>query len=268
MIYVFLIAGTVLLGWLKFSFYPYKAFTVAVVPLRAKYKEVIKKYFPYYQMLPKPRKVRFEQKVQYFIDSKKFISRSNLQVSTEMKALIAASAVQLTFGLPNIFLSHFSKVLIYPEDYYSKISRVYHKGEVNPRMGAIVLSWQSFIDGYLELKDGVNLGLHEMGHALKFENLIANNEFDFLSKPGLAKVTEISQQEMSKLRNGDDHFFRAYGGKNEEEFFAVAVENFFERPKEFKNQLPELYQALVQVLNQDPSKLADDFKDRIKTKEE
>jgi MtfA peptidase len=40
---------------------------------------------------------------------------------------------------------------------------------------------------------------------------------------------------------------------NEHEFFAVAVENFFERPQEFKNAIPELYAILIKLLNQDPS---------------
>ena len=40
---------------------------------------------------------------------------------------------------------------------------------------------------------------------------------------------------------------------NEHEFFAVAVENFFERPQEFKNAIPELYSILSKLLNQDPS---------------
>jgi Mlc titration factor MtfA (ptsG expression regulator) len=36
------------------------------------------------------------------------------------------------------------------------------------------------------------------------------------------------------------------------EFFSVAVENFFERPQEFKTILPELYSILAQLLRQDP----------------
>ncbi|MEP4532261.1 MAG: zinc-dependent peptidase, partial [Cyclobacteriaceae bacterium] len=47
-------------------------------------------------------------------------------------------------------------------------------------------------------------------------------------------------------------FFRAYGGVSQAEFFAVAVENFFERPKEFKAYHSVLYQTMCKLLKQDP----------------
>ncbi|MFZ6013111.1 MAG: zinc-dependent peptidase [Bacteroidota bacterium] len=51
-----------------------------------------------------------------------------------------------------------------------------------------------------------------------------------------------------------DNFFRPYACTNVHEFFAVSVENFFERPAQFKNELPELYDILTQLLKQDPLK--------------
>ena len=39
---------------------------------------------------------------------------------------------------------------------------------------------------------------------------------------------------------------------NENEFFAVAVENFFEGPEHLNSELPELYAILRGMLNQDP----------------
>ena len=48
-------------------------------------------------------------------------------------------------------------------------------------------------------------------------------------------------------------FLRSYAGTNEAEFFAVAVEYFFERPQEFQTALPELYGTLGSLLRQDPA---------------
>ena len=36
------------------------------------------------------------------------------------------------------------------------------------------------------------------------------------------------------------------------EMFAVCVETFFEQPEDFKKNLPELYQTMVNLLRQDP----------------
>ena len=38
---------------------------------------------------------------------------------------------------------------------------------------------------------------------------------------------------------------------NLEEFFAVSVESFFERPVAFKKNMPELYACMCNLLNQD-----------------
>ncbi len=38
---------------------------------------------------------------------------------------------------------------------------------------------------------------------------------------------------------------------NYHEFWAVAVETFFENPVGFKHQLPDLYAAIARLLNQD-----------------
>jgi Mlc titration factor MtfA (ptsG expression regulator) len=43
-----------------------------------------------------------------------------------------------------------------------------------------------------------------------------------------------------------------YAATNYHEFWAVAVEIFFESPDQFRDELPELYEAMATVLNQDP----------------
>jgi hypothetical protein len=47
-------------------------------------------------------------------------------------------------------------------------------------------------------------------------------------------------------------FLRDYSKANTEEFFAVCVEAFFESPEKFKRELPEIFQLLQFLLNQDP----------------
>lgn len=186
--------------------------------------------------------------------SKKFIPREMNHVSMEMKVLISASAIQLTFGFPNVNLRWFRNILVYPDTFYSHANKARHKGEVNPRAKAIVLSWKYFVEGYLQ-KDGRNLGLHEMAHALRLENRITNQEFDFLDAEILHEWEIRAERTIQEIRNGTEYFFREYGATNNEEFFAVAVENFFERSKLFLEKHPKTYQTLCRLLKQDPALL-------------
>ena len=224
----------------------------AVVPLKPAYRRLLEQHSAYYQQLSPYNKKRFEKRVQQFIQLKRFVPRNMPVVTDEMKVLIAASAIQLTFGFPNVFLLHFQTILIYPDSYYSTISKRYHKGEVNPAFGMIVLSWKDFVEGLETPDDSLNLGLHEMAHALRLENVVRNDEQNFLKPHILEQWEQESQLERMKIRNGESHFFREYAASDEEEFFAIAVENFFERPQQFWQELPHLYRILSLLLNQDP----------------
>lgn len=172
-------------------------------------------------------------------------------VTWEMKVLISASAIQLTFGFPKVHLSFFRHILIYPDSFYSNANQQHHRGEVNPKAKAIVLSWKHFVEGYLK-EDGRNLGLHEMAHALRLENQVMNQEYDFLDKELLREWEEHAHNTMDEINSGKETFFREYGGVNNEEFFAVAVENYFERPIDFKEKHLLTYQTLCKLLRQDP----------------
>jgi MtfA peptidase len=224
---------------------------VRLTPVPLQFKSLLKQYFPYYSRLNADEMRRFERKVCYVIFSKQFIPRNFKTVTDEMKVLIAASAVQLTFGLPKVTLSHFNKILIYTDDYYSAITKRYHKGEVNPAFGVIVLSWQSFVEGYLVPGAKVNLGLHEMAHALRLENIIRNEEFHFFDDDLLNRFDAWGHKICFEMP-ADVRFFRPYACTNPQEFFAVAVENFFEHPQQFKSELPALYDILSKLLHQDP----------------
>lgn len=218
---------------------------------------ILDSYFPYYsRLLPRFQKV-FRDKLEMILSTREFIARGGLtEVTAEMKVLIGATIVQVTFGWEGVALNHFQKILIYPNTYYSTISKNYHKGEVNPRFGIIVLSWPHFLRGLADENDGVNLGIHEVAHALKLENQIQYNGESSFFNPGIwNEYMNLAMDEIEKLQNGINLFFRERGGVDSHEFFAVVLENFFERPEDFRSQKPDLYRVLVLLLRQDPIKL-------------
>lgn len=227
-----------------------------VLPVPQVYRDILQKYFTYYQHLLPADKARFERKVVNFIWGKRFIPRGVSEVTIEARVLIAAAAVQLTFGLKDMRLTHFTRILVYPNDYYSSITKRYHRGEVNPRFGVIVLSWQSFIDGYITPGDSVNVGLHEMAHALRLENIFRSEDYPpFFDDTLLKQFDDFGRDFCRQTVTNPARFFRPYACTNIEEFFAVAVENFFERSAQFKGEFPEIYSIMSRLLNQDPTQV-------------
>jgi Mlc titration factor MtfA (ptsG expression regulator) len=206
--------------------------------------------FKYYQRLSDREKLLFERRTQKFIKTKYFVPRGGLkEVTLEMKTLVAASAIQITFGFPSIYFEHFYTILIYPEHYQSTLTGKLHEGEVHTG-GYIVLSWKHLLQGYSVDNDGRNLGLHEMAHALKIVDSIQSREYDFMDTALLHRFILLAREEMQRISAGEDSFFRAYAATNDQEFFAVAVENFFERSLQFQQYHPELFEMLGDLLNQ------------------
>lgn len=216
--------------------------------------KILNKYFYYYKNLNNKHKEEFKVRLTHFIASKKFIPRGGLKsIDRKMELLIGATAIMVIFGFRNVRLRHFSKILVYPDSYYSTINKAYHQGEVNPKFGIIVISWKNFLNGIKSKHDGVNLGVHEMAHALKLENQIHNNEeSNFFNLEYWLKFQEMALIEMERINGQQASFFRTSAGKNIHEFFAVALESFFERPEAFKSYHENLYKSLIVLLRQDP----------------
>ncbi len=213
------------------------------------YAQVLEKYFAYYRQLPAAQKEEFSQRVDKFLAEKEFVSRGKLEITEEMKILVAACAIQLSFGLSPVYLSHFKMIILYPDKYYSVLNRDFHVGEVNEG-GAIVLSWRHFVEGYYNPTDALNVGLHEMAHALLLENLQYGK--DFLDPAFVQEFYRQAKHEYRKIQAGQDSVLRKYAGTNAAELFAVAVETFFENPVEMLTAAPELYHSMQGLLKQNP----------------
>jgi Mlc titration factor MtfA (ptsG expression regulator) len=215
---------------------------------------ILRKYAIHYQRLGKQEQSHFEEIVSTFIHDKEWRG-VNMKVVDEMKVMISACAAQLLFGFPKVTLRHFERIVVHPDSYRSARSGRMHQGEVRPQAGVIVISWQDFLYGYAHSKDAHNVGLHEMAHGLWFENKIENGEEHFLHPELLQDWIDHADAEMEKIRSGQSRLLREYAATNQPEFFAVAVEYFFELPVEFKQDLPELYATLSAMLRQDPASL-------------
>lgn len=211
----------------------------------------------YYKILSPNGKAKFINRLWDFISTKKFISKEGQQITDEVKILISSSAIILTFGLEKFTLSYFHTFFVYPSTFYSRLLRKELKGAAFGG-GVISLSWTDFQKGHEIPDDGYNLGLHEMAHALKID-VLKGDDFDRRFEFYLDKWTDLGEKELSRMQGGEKSFLRAYGGKNEHEFFAVCIEYFFETPEIFNQKLPDIFKHLCLLLNQNPLNKSKDY---------
>lgn len=206
---------------------------------------------PFYDLAP-PQRKEFLLRFAWFKSKKHFVFYGDITNKEEIKAYVAASAVLLTLGLRDYrFEKSIKRIIVYPSGYYSKISKNHHIGEYNPKLKTLVFSAESLKDGFGIPNDNINLGIHEIAHALMIETLRKNNFEAKRFQVGLAKLKALFDDESFKLVLSKTNYFRDYGKTNFIEFFAVATENFVETPHEFKRSFPDLFKILRAMTNLD-----------------
>ena len=209
----------------------------------------LNKFSSYYRKLGRERD-NFVDAVCEFIKINNFVGRGDLKVSVALKSIIAAHAVQLSFRLPAECYDYYQKIIIYKDYYHSKLTGKLHKAEVNPAMRLIVFSVRAIHESINRDNDGLNVLLHEFAHALWLEHLLKGDEYVIFNRRQFDIVRSYITRAL--VSGADDSgFLRRYAFTNEAEFFAVAVENFFERPLQFKKELPEFYSIIAALFRQE-----------------
>lgn len=214
---------------------------------------VLLKWSTYYKDLSTINQEIFKIRTLIFIKTTRFLSDPNFYVSPEMKILISSAFTQVTFGLKIITLSKFNTIFIAPSSYTYKKVNQFFDGDVNIKTSRVNLSWPAVKRGFEFSDDALNLCIHEFGHCLIIENH-KRKYIGIFNENNLERYKNTAIYSMDQIRTMEHSFLRNYGGENLMEFFSVSLETFFEKPDEFSQKLPKLYNSLAKLLNQDPRK--------------
>ena len=214
-------------------------------------KSILREKIKFYNNLSVKHKSYFEHRVIKTINRTEFVGKE-MDVSDEMRVVISATLVKLTFGLRDYKIDSVERVLIYPEEFYSRTNKAYHKGEFNLGYRALVLSWKDVLHGYHVEDDNLNLAVHEFIHAIHLYYKSVRNR-SASSAIFLDSFYELTQDldENYKLKEElvSSKYIRDYAFTNQFEFLAVIVETFIETPQEFESQFPEIYKKVKGMLN-------------------
>jgi hypothetical protein len=178
-----------------------------------------------------------------------FSAEGDIEADDEKRVLIAAAAVQITFGLNEYDIDSIERIKIFADDIYNPRSKVRYKG-LTFLDGKMFISWKHYLEGIKVQNDGIDLALHETAHGL-YILLKQFRGYETLDET-LDKWYQYAYPQIDHNNEGKDEFLRKYADANIQEFFAICIENFFERPEEFQKKLPLIYGKLCTFLNQDP----------------
>lgn len=228
-------------------------------------RAIVAEQVPLVRKLPPEFHGKLEGKINAFLNQVKFIGCNGLEVTEEMQLSIAAQACLLIVN-SDTWYDHLSTVLIYPGAFKSRQTERHgyvvteretvRTGESWSR-GPVILSWEHTKQGAINETDGHNVVFHEFAHQI--DDLSGHTD----GAPNLSDGQNFADWERVFVQAYDSHIqylqagrttvFDDYGASGHEEFFAVAVEVFFERPVVLKLKEPAVYEQLAMLFQLDPA---------------
>lgn len=236
-------------------------------PVPLEWIQILQRNYPVFNRLSPEDRAELVGHIQVFLEEKYFEGCGGLELTDEIRVTIAAQACLLLLHRQTDYYPNLTTILVYPSGYTAHDERYLGGGvwEEGPedRLGhtahnlrALVLAWDAAQHGAMNPSDGANVVLHEFAHQLDFENRSADGTPALLTRGEYTSWARVMSAEFHALRYGSDDGMASvldqYGAQNPTEFFAVATEAFFERPRALKARHPELYDVLRGFFRQNP----------------
>jgi hypothetical protein len=233
-------------------------------PFSDQWRSVLQQRVRHYQYLNEAQHGRLEGFVQVVVAEKDWAGGGGFDVTDEMKVTIAGYAGVMTLGLPEpYYFDRLKTIIVYPAGYlahHSKFDRLQQMESASPRLGEswhrgpVVLSWAE-IAGREKLRPGNNLVVHEFAHHVDGLDGDVDGVPPIVDREKGRTWYRVTEQEFERLAReaarGEATLLDRYGASNRAEFFAVASECFFERPRAMRERHGELYRALADFYCQD-----------------
>ncbi len=265
-IQLFSLVVVIFAAWWAIKLYrQHRAKKLFAKPIPAEWVDILNKNVGLYSMLPDSLRTELHGHIQLFLDEKEFIGQE-ISITDEIQLTIAGNACILLLQRKNRNFNNFTSIIVYPDTYVSTQSiydgHVEHY-ETSARAGEswvrgpVVLSWKDVLQGSHFPRNGHNVVLHEFAHKLDEQNNVMNGQPILREQSQYSEWTTVFREEFDALqkrvKRGTNKVLDEYGTVSPPEFFAVATESFFEKPRRMKKHLPDLYTQLNKFYCVDPA---------------
>ena len=246
--------------------------TLRAQPFPTAWRQTLVNRFPLFNRLPEADQRELEGHIQVLLAEKNFEGCGGFQVTDSVRVLIAAQACVLLLHRETDYYPRLRTILVYADTYVAR-TRWNERDEDTGRdararlgeswdRGVVILAWSSTLTGAANINDGHNLVFHEFAHQLDQEDGRADGRPPLqCDGPRACYVryltwARVLGEEYKHLREdwakGHKTVLDQYGATDAAEFFAVATECFFEKPRQMQKKHPALYAELKEFYRQDP----------------
>lgn len=255
------------LGWLAYRFVRRRRrAAIAAQPLPAEWKAILERNLPLYRRLPDDLRRRLHRRIRLFLHDKRFFGFRGVEIDDEIRLTVAANACLLVLNRSLDTYSGFRSIFIYPstfvvdhESWDGRVRSVAKQARLGEswHRGPLVLAWDAALHGTRDMRDGHNVILHEFAHKLDGADGSVDGAPPLQQRSRYTSWARVMSREYRHLRRRAAERARTvmdhYGATEPQEFFAVLVETFFEKPRQLKKRHPELYAEMQGCFEVDPA---------------
>jgi len=225
------------------------------INFKESWRLILKEEILFYQSLSPFEQKHFEVRILEFL---RITRITGIEVEIEMKdrLLVASSAIIPIFEFEDWKYHNLNEVLVYADTFNYQfetegpgrnILGMVGFGFLN---GKMAISQKALHHGFKNESDKKNTAVHEMAHLVdKLDGRIDGLPMVLIEKDYIIPWLALMDKKITEINKGKSDI-RPYGGESRTEFFAVACEYFFERPKLLEKKHPVLYSYLSKMFNQ------------------
>ena len=235
-------------------------------PFPEEWRRILEHRFVAFRRLSAADREELLGHVQVLLAEKRFEGCGGLELTDEVRVLVAAQAAMLLLHRDTDYYPGLYSILVYPDAYMVAVQHetdgglvieetLDHVGE-SWDTGSLIVSWKDVLRGAAERDEGCNVVLHEFAHQIDGETGETDGVPKIEAPDLLERWVKTFEREYDRLcllaDRGRRTFIDEYGATHPSEFFAVSTEHFFMEPVEFSRRHPDLYRVLSEFWRQDP----------------
>ncbi|HET7132885.1 MAG TPA: M90 family metallopeptidase [Gammaproteobacteria bacterium] len=222
---------------------------------------------PVLARLPPPQLERLRETALLFLHEKRFEPAVGYAIDERMRVRIAALAALPILELGLDYYQNFVSIVLHPDEFVVRDREIVDEdGVVHTgddllsgeawEQGPVILAWAEVEES--GRGEGYNVVAHELAHKIDMLSGEADGAPPLHSGMRLAEWTaafdDAYEHLLDELDRGKDPWLDPYAAEDRAEFFAVCSEMFFDVPKRFAREYPDVYAQLAAFYKQDPAK--------------